>query len=647
LISCWIAERSRERVLQGPTCAGLFGVGVAGATVAIASLKFLGVSNQILFASATLICCLLVLGLSLTYVAVRVAQTRTQLAFAGATADAIRSIVITDLDEPTSPTSASALDTLESMVGLLPVKREVKALIARMQVEQKRRDKGFEVSALSQHMVFTGPPGVGKTEVARCIGEIFHDLNVLRKGHVVEVDRASLVAGYLGQTATKTLAKCREALDGILFIDEAYTLAAGSDTGENFGKEAIDTLLKFMEDNRDRIIVIVAGYSNEMRRFIDSNPGLAGRFTKTIEFPRYGTQELCEILQRMASRQQFVLPDGFEAKLAPWIAQRSKAAEWANAREMRTLLEKAREAQAIRISLEPNADLSQLDMADLLEATGAHEETDPARSTSAMGDLEAMVGLASVKSEVSGLVARLQVEQRRREQGLPVTALSLHMVFTGPPGVGKTEVARSIGALFQQLKVLRKGHVVEVDRAGLVAGYLGQTATKTLDKCREALDGILFIDEAYTLAAPAGGNADFGKEAIDTVLKFMEDNRDRIIVIVAGYPADMRRFIDSNPGLASRFTKTIDFPAYSPDELCEILQRMAARQHFVLPDGFAAAITPWIASRVGSPDWGNARSIRTLLEKAREAQAVRIAHDTSADLSRIEVEDLVRAENAA
>jgi stage V sporulation protein K len=201
-----------------------------------------------------------------------------------------------------------------------------------------------------------------------------------------------------------------------------------------------------------------------------------------------------------------------------------------------------------------------------------------------------------------------------------------------------------IGEIFRAMKVLRKGHIIETDRAGLVAGYIGQTATKTLDKCRDALDGVLFIDEAYTLAAGSGGGgSDFGKEAIDTLLKFMEDNRDRIIVIVAGYPNDMRRFIESNPGLASRFTKTVDFPSYGPADLCEILRRMAARQHFSLPDDFIAALTPWIEQRRGASDWGNARSMRTLLEKAREAQAIRISTDPLADLSRIATEDLLEA----
>jgi SpoVK/Ycf46/Vps4 family AAA+-type ATPase len=593
--------------------------------------------------TALTILCILAAGLGATFVAMRLAEQRAQPA--ADRFDEVRSIAIVDAEEKAEVSSMEvALEKLDAMVGLAPVKLEVKRLIARMQVEQKRRDQGLDVSALSQHMVFTGPPGVGKTEVARLIGEIYRGLKVLRKGHVVETDRAGLVAGYIGQTAAKTLDKCREALDGILIIDEAYTLAAStSGSSSDFGKEAIDTILKFMEDNRDRIIVIVAGYRNEMRRFIDSNPGLASRFSKTIEFPSYDASELCEIFRRMAARQQFTIPDGFEAKLKPWVEARTKADDWANAREMRTLLEKARENQALRVAQDPAGDISVVTIEDIVLATGQKLEDNEASVAAALEKLDAMVGLAPVKQEVKRLIARLEVEQKRREQGLPIAAVSQHMVFTGPPGVGKTEVARVIGEVFRALKVLRKGHLVETDRAGLVAGYIGQTATKTLDKCREALDGILFIDEAYTLASTGGSGADFGKEAIDTLLKFMEDNRDRVVVIVAGYPNDMRRFVESNPGLASRFTKTVDFPSYGAADLCEILRRMAARQHFSLPDDFANALAPWIEQRSMAPDWGNARSVRTLLEKAREAQAIRISTDPNADLSRLETADLMEA----
>ena len=167
---------------------------------------------------------------------------------------------------------------------------------------------------------------------------------------------------------------------------------------------------------------------------------------------------------------------------------------------------------------------------------------------------------------------------------------------------------------------------------------------KTLDQCKAALDGILFIDEAYALASHTGGGGhDFGREAIDTLIKFMEDNRDRIIVIVAGYPKEMRRFISSNPGMASRFTKTIEFPPYSAQELCEIFRAMATAQHFKLPLGFEAKLLPWIDANAKRDDWGNARETRTLLEKVREVQALRIMKEPTDDLTRIELVDLVQA----
>jgi stage V sporulation protein K len=333
-------------------------------------IKGLAPSTQHILSGTVIVLVLASLALLVTFIASSYARTGAlQPARNDGFSGAIKMLFAPEREIPDTPPN-KAIEDLEAMVGLAPVKREVNGLIARLQVEQKRRAQGLPTAPLSLHMVFTGPPGVGKTEVARALGDIYRSLRALRVGHLVEVQRSDVVAGYIGQTAPKMLEKCNQALDGILFIDEAYTLAGTPGSTGDFGREAIDTLLKFMEDHRDRIMVIVAGYPNEMRRFIDTNPGLAGRFTKTIDFPRYSADELSEILRRMAARQSFTLPDGFQARIKPWITERSRADDWANAREMRTLLEKAREAQAMRISADPSADLSRIEIVDLMKATG-------------------------------------------------------------------------------------------------------------------------------------------------------------------------------------------------------------------------------------------------------------------------------------
>ncbi len=241
----------------------------------------------------------------------------------------------------------------------------------------------------------------------------------------------------------------------------------------------------------------------------------------------------------------------------------------------------------------------------------------------ALKELEELVGLADIKNEVKSLINFAKVNEIRKAKGLPMVSLSLHSVFFGPPGTGKTTIARLISNAFKGLGILKKGHLIETDRSQLVAGYIGQTAIKTKEVLESALDGILFIDEAYSLSS----DDDFGKEAIDTILKYMEDYRDRIIVIVAGYENEMDTFINSNPGLKSRFNKYFNFPNYSGSELLEILLRITAKNKFNISDEAKNKLLFVINDAIFSEgqQFGNARYIRNLYEQIIQNQFVRVS----------------------
>jgi SpoVK/Ycf46/Vps4 family AAA+-type ATPase len=523
------------------------------------------------------------------------------------------------------PGEKTAFERLSELEGLENVTRHLKENAALLRAHQN--EEGFEFPTL--HMMFIGNPGTGKTTVARLVGEIYFDLGILSRGHLVEVNYSELVGDSIGATPIKTNLVVDRALDGVLFIDEAYML---SDTSRgSFGQEAIDTLLTRMENDRQRLVIIFAGYSEKMERFRESNPGLPRRIPSenVISFEDFSVEALKKILVKLFKQAKLGLTPEANQKFTEIITEmhRQRDDQFGNAGEMRNVFETTVRYWAYQHLQEEDLLERVLDVDDIPKNYLNYVEHRSVSKASLSEFFDGLVGMESIRTTFKDLSDQIEYQHLIREVN-PDEPKSIirpqHMAFLGNPGTGKTTIARKIGEFYAQAGILRKGHCVEVNRADLVGEYVGHTAPKTIKQVRKALDGVLFIDEAYALS-PRGNN-DFGQEAIDILVKVMEDYRDRLLIVFAGYTNEMQYFLSSNSGLASRVPLVINFPDFTSTELSAILQELAINEGFSLSPSVIRRAEEYLSKmkRYQKKQFGNARSVRNLFNQMRARLSRRI-----------------------
>ena len=520
----------------------------------------------------------------------------------------------------------------DKLIGMEAVKKNILSFVneakldakrAQVSSQQKDKDRGYNFMIL-------GNPGTGKTTVARIIAKVLYMLEIRSSETFIEVDKSGLVGKYIGETEDIVKNIITKAGGGTLFIDEAYTLY-DKDNPKDFGREALNIVMKAMEDQRDSLTVIFAGYKKQMGEMLQANAGLESRIDFIIEVPDYSDDELLLIADKIAQEKALVITDSGKKAIKECINRQRIDEKFGNARYIRTLINEGYRNLANRLADIDHAyeEMFKLEAVDFGVSFDKKPEDEIAE---ALAELESLIGLGGVKKQVNTIINSMKVRREMAERGIIQGNLDLgtmHIIFTGNPGTGKTTIARIIGKIYKALGILKRGDIfVECTRGDLVGKYQGHTAEKTKNLIKESLGGILFIDEAYALYQ--GENDSFGKEAIDTLIAEMENHRDKLMVILAGYKNQMNKLLDSNPGFKSRVNTMIDFEDYSQGELAQILLAMANQKGLLLMDGVGEVITELIANRCQDNDFGNARGVRNILETIIKNKNNRIAQEISA-----------------
>ncbi|SPT56883.1 AAA family ATPase [Actinomadura madurae] len=533
------------------------------------------------------------------------------------------------------PAEADPLAELAACVGIEPVKREVEALVAEAKAVRLRREAGMPATWRPRHLVFAGNPGTGKSTVAGIIGRIYADLGVLATGHLVEVERADLLGDYAGESVQRVRRTVEQAHGGVLVVRDAHTLVSAAPDLVR-GREALDVLLSTVQAHPEDLVVVLTGPEAELNGLLKSHPDLAAYFPRTVRFPDLTPDEMAEVFAGKAEDAGFALAPGVLDKVRSLAQSAPREHGAGNARAMVALLDRAVALQGRRVLADGIVDETEsldeillADVPDTLTRGAGDVPGDP------LAEIERLVGLAEIKQEVARLAAEARADRLRRDADIVPAAPARHMVFMGNPGTAKTTIARLIAAVYARLGLLSSGHLVEVTRADLVAEFVGQTAPRVRAVVERALGGVLFLDEAYALTTAGGDRRDFGHEAISELLRLMEEHRGDLVVIVAGYDAEMEDFLKANPGLRGRFPKVLRFPDYSDDELVTIFEVMAADAGFTLAEGVVEALRGLVASHRRDASFGNARLVRNLLEAAISRQALRITSGGEVDVAEV------------
>ena len=526
------------------------------------------------------------------------------------------------------PTPEEIMKGLDSFVGIDNIKKEVRSLIDAVEECRRKTNDPKAIPNFGDHFIFTGNPGTGKTTIARVFADILNSLGILPNGQLIEVTRDELVGQYVGATAAQTRTVVESAMGGVLFIDEAYTLTTGGDN--DFGREAINALLKPVEEQRGKFVCILAGYSKEMMDFMNANSGIVSRFNKKIEFEDYKPEELTHIFRNLLvkGKEQFMLDVDADECLPKFFEKMyaTRTRNFGNAREVVNAYRKAIERHSQRIRKNKLADNHILTREDI-EGAEALKELSVDDIVAKLD--EEFVGMSAVKDFVKEIAIQKADMDDRLNLGLPVDqTIKLNIILTGNPGTGKTTVARKLGEIFYSMKLLSSPEVIERERKDIVGQYMNSAGEEMAKACDLAMGKVLFIDEAYALAPvnDAGTKDEEATKAVEVLMKRMEDDAGKFAVILAGYPRKMDDFVRINDGIARRITYRINIDDYSQSELTDIFKNIAKKKGYSLANGTETQLSSKIADMLQRKDnsWGNAGEMVKLFSSVQIRQAARL-----------------------